>query len=92
MRLSRLAVCTFASDTPTTKIEVSSSGEIKSRSSKRSVNVRLLRKPISSAARGSPTALSSAWPTATEFGVPKNARANSANEPCVPLRTMAFGR
>ena len=30
MRLSRLAVCTLASDTPITKIEVSCSGEIRS--------------------------------------------------------------
>ena len=74
MRRSRLAVCTLASDTPITKIEVSCSGEIKPISSQRSVKVRLLRKPMGSAARGSPTALSSASPTATALGVPhKNA-------------------
>ncbi len=68
MRLSRLAVCTLASDTPMTKIEVSCSGEIRSMSSQRSIRASLLRKSINSDARGSPIALSSASPHCDRIG------------------------
>ena len=88
MRLFRLAVCTFASETPTLKIEDSASGEIRPKSLQSLLSGSSSRKAISVDARGSPIALSSAFATATVFGV----QAPSTKEPCVPSSTTAFER
>ncbi len=67
MRRFRLAVCTFASETPMLKIDASASGAIRLKSLQSWLSGWSLRKAISVDARGSPTALSSAW--ATDNGV-----------------------